>query len=57
MLKLRINVEKERDSGKCVLNFDAYIFTQEECDKALKALTICREILPANEQEAAKVTE
>jgi hypothetical protein len=50
-MRLRITFDKDRDSGKECLNFDAYIFTQEECDQALKALTICREVLPEKREE------
>lgn len=45
-MRLRVNHEKERETGKQHVNFDAYLYSQEEVDKAIVALQAIKTLLP-----------
>ncbi len=50
-MRLSSRFDKDRESGRECINFDAYLFTQAEVDKAIAALTALKDILPDTDRK------
>lgn len=50
-MRLSMRHELERDTKKLMVNFDAYLFSKADVDKAMKALEVAKELLPGTEEQ------
>lgn len=46
MMRLSIRHDVDRERQLPSVNFDAYLFSQADVDKAMKALAVVKELLP-----------
>lgn len=44
--------ELDRDTKQILVNFDAYLYSQADVDKAMKALEVAKVLLPVTEPVA-----